>query len=180
MISTLREPGEPFKRLFFALACPADQRRAIAGWRNTLALGSGRRVPAENFHLTLLFLGEVGVAQLAAVLAAAAAVRPPGERLRVSLDRLEAWRRSGVLVLAPAQPPPALLRLAYNLQQAMEPLGLAPEATDYRPHLTLARDYHAPEPETPEPAEFLLTASHFTLFESRKGHYLPLQAWPLA
>ncbi|WP_263263887.1 RNA 2',3'-cyclic phosphodiesterase [Pseudomonas sp. RIT-PI-S] len=180
MISYLRDPGEPFKRLFFALACPPEQRRAISRWRSTLDLGNGRRVPAENFHLTLLFLGEVGLAHLPALLAAAASVTPPGEHLRVPLDRLDAWRRSGVLLLAPEEPPPPLLRLAYNLQQAVQPLGLLPEHTDYRPHLTLARDYRAEVPEAGSPPEFQLTASHFTLFESRKGQYLPLQEWPLA
>lgn len=174
-----REPGEPFKRLFFALACTPEQRQAIARWRKELPIGNGRRVPADNFHLTLLFLGEVPLPLLPAILAAAGAVKPPGEPLRVPLDRLDAWRRSGVLLLAPEQPPRALLRLAYDLQQAMQPLGLLPEHSDYRPHLTLARDYRTEVPEAPSAPDFLLKATHFTLFESRKGSYVPLQEWPL-
>lgn len=180
MISQLREQGEPFKRLFFALACPPEQRQAIARWRKALAIGNGRRVPAENFHLTLLFLGEVGLARLPSILAAADSVTPPGEVLRIALDRFEGWRRSGVLFLAPEQPPRALLRLAYDLQQAVQPLGLLPEHADYRPHLTLVRDYRAEVPEAPSAPEFMLRATHFTLFESRKGQYLPLREWPLA
>jgi 2'-5' RNA ligase len=174
-----RESGEPSKRLFFAIACPAEQRQAISRWRNTLGLGSGRRVPASNFHLTLLFLGDVGLSQLPAVLAAAATVRPPGERLRVPLDRLDAWRRSGVLFLAPEQTPPALLRLAYDLEQAVQPLGFMPDHSEYRPHLTLMRDFRGQPPEAVTAPEFVITASHFTLFESRKGDYVPVREWSL-
>lgn len=172
-------PGAPFKRLFFALACPATQRQAIARWRTSLGLRSGRPIAAGQFHLTLLFLGEVELPLLPAVLAAAQGVRTPVSRLRVPLDKLDAWRRPGVLFLAPEQPPPALLRLAYDLQQAMQPLGIMADHNDYRPHLTLARDYRSPPPEAIAAPDFLITASHFTLFESHKGHYLPVQEWPL-
>ncbi len=42
------ESREPFKRLFFALNCAPEQRRAIAQWRNALGLNIGRPVPAEK------------------------------------------------------------------------------------------------------------------------------------
>lgn len=179
MISQPRATGEPFKRLFFALDCTAEQRQVIARWRKTLPLGQGRKVPSEHFHLTLLFLGEVSLERLPSVLAAAGSVRPPGGALRVPLDRLEAWQRSGVLVLAPQSPPKALLRLAYDLQQALLPLGLLKESRDYRPHLTLARDFQGQAPEAVMPPELWLSASQFTLFESHKGQYLPLRHWSL-
>lgn len=179
MLTPSREPTAPTKRLFFALACPVSQCQAIARWRNSLSLRSGRRTPASQFHLTLLFLGEVELSLVPAVLAAASTVRAPGSRLEVPLDRLDAWRRPGVLFLAPEQAPPRLLRLAYDLEQAMQPLGLMLKHNDYRPHLTLARDYRNPPPEAAVAPDFLITASHFTLFESHKGDYLPVQEWPL-
>lgn len=174
------ESHEPVKRLFFALSCAAEQRRAIAQWRSALELRSGRAVPAENFHLTLLFLGAVGVAQIAAICTAAAKVRVPGVVLRVALDRLDVWRRAGVLVLASEQAPPELLRLVYALEQAMLPFALEDCSKEFRPHLTLMRDYRAPAPESATPPEFFLRADHFTLFESHKGRYRALAEWPLA
>ncbi|MFY0731676.1 RNA 2',3'-cyclic phosphodiesterase [Pseudomonas sp. NFX15] len=173
------ESREPFKRLFFALDCAPGPRREIAQWRSALQLRNGRPVPAENFHLTLLFLGAVGVAQIGEICTAAAAIRVPGERLAVRLDRLDAWRRAGALVLAPEQAPPALLRLVYALEQAMLPFGLEAEPREYRPHLTLARDYRAPAPESATPPEFVLRADRFILFESHKGRYRALAEWPL-
>ena len=95
------ESREPFKRLFFALDCAPAQRKAIAQWRSALQLRSGRPVPAENFHLTLKFLGSVAIAQIADICDAAGSVRTSGERLTVVLDRLDVWRRAGALVLAP-------------------------------------------------------------------------------
>jgi len=173
------EAREPVKRLFFALDCAPAQRKAIAQWRSALQLRSGRPVPVENFHLTLKFLGAVAVAQIGDVCEAAAAVRTSAERLTVVLDRLDVWRRAGVLVLAPEQAPPALLRLVYDLEQAMLPFGLEDAPKEFRPHLTLARDYRAPVPESPTAPEFFLRADRFILFESHKGRYRALAEWPL-
>ncbi len=170
---------EPSKRLFFALDCPPAQRKAIAQWRAELGLRTGKPVPADNFHLTLLFLGAVPLAQIGEVCEAAGNVRTPGEALRISLDRLQVWHRAGVLALAPDQAPQALLRLAYGLEQAMLPFGFEETAHEFRPHLTLARDYRAPEPESATPPEFFLRAERFALFESHKGRYRILQDWPL-
>lgn len=173
------ESREPFKRLFFALDCDPKQRKAIAQWRSALQLRSGRPVPVENFHLTLKFLGAVATAQVADICAAAASVRTSGGRLTVVLDRLDVWRRAGVLVLAPEQAPPALLRLVYDLEQALLPFALEDAPREFRPHLTLARDFRAPAPESATPAEFFLRAERFTLFESHKGRYRALAEWPL-
>lgn len=173
------ESREPVKRLFFALDCAPVQRKAIAQWRSALQLRSGRPVPVENFHLTLKFLGAVGVAQIGDICEAAAAVRTSAERLTLVLDRLDVWRRAGVLVLAPEQAPPALLRLVYDLEQAMLPFALEDAPKEFRPHLTLARDYRAPVPESPTAPEFFLRADRFILFESHKGRYRPLAEWPL-
>jgi 2'-5' RNA ligase len=174
-----REQAEPLKRLFFALPCAPAQRRDIAQWRSALELRSGRPVPAENFHLTLMFLGSVAVTQIPAIRAAAATVRTPGEPLMVPLDRLDAWRRSGILFLAPEQEPLALRQLVYALQQALLPLGFVDEPRGFRPHLTLMRDYREPVPESNAPPNFHLSSGHFSLFESHQGRYRPLAEWPL-
>lgn len=173
------ESREPFKRLFFALDCAPAQRKAIAQWRSALQLRYGRPVPAENFHLTLKFLGSVGTAQIVDICKAAASVRTSGERLTVVLDRLDVWRRAGVLVLASEQAPPALLRLVYDLEQAVLPFTQEDAPREFRPHLTLARDFRAPVPESATPPEFFLRADRFALFESHKGRYRPLASWPL-
>ena len=174
-----KQPELPSKRLFFALPCEPPQCRAIAQWRSSLGHLEGRPIAAQNFHLTLMFLGEVAVTQLPGICAAAALVRVPGEPLRVRLDQLQAWHRAGMLLLVPSEPAPALLQLVYALQQAMLALGFVDAPREYRAHLSLVRDFHAPVPEADSAPDFVLDARHFVLFESHKGRYRALAQWPL-
>lgn len=178
MISANDEAGTPFKRLFFALDCANEQRRAIAKWRSALGLRTGRPVPADNFHVTLMFLGQVDSAQVANICAGASQLGGRGDALRMVLDKLDVWRRAGVLVLMAEQAPQQLLRLVYALEQAMLPYSAKRGAKEYRPHLTLMRDYRGDVPETPAP-EFHLRADRFVLYESSKGRYRELAAWAL-
>ncbi|MNM81642.1 2'-5'-RNA ligase [compost metagenome] len=171
---------KPFKRLFFALSPGRDQCRALAQWRNGLGLRSGKPVPAGNLHVTLLFIGDVDPAQVLSICSAVDQLELPTTVPRLLLDRLQVWQRARALVLEAQQTPPALLQLVYGLQQALLPLGVEAGNREYRPHLTLARDYRGQPPEASSAPEFYLAARHFTLYESRKGAYWPLAQWPLS
>ncbi|MHC6225230.1 RNA 2',3'-cyclic phosphodiesterase [Pseudomonas sp. X10] len=179
MAQDTRPRGSPFKRLFFALDCTPAQRQSITQWRRDLGLRSGKPVPAENFHLTLLFLGDVDAARVAGICAAVDTLSLPSGPLRLVLDQLQAWQRANVLVLAPQQTPPSLRQLVYALQQVLLPLGFEEQARVFRPHLTLSRDFRGDVPEASTAPDFFLAARHFTLFESRKGRYWPLAQWTL-
>lgn len=174
-----RVSGEPLKRLFFALPCSPEQSRTLGRWRSTLGVNSGRPVPVANFHLTLMFLGEIETVQIPAICDAMAKVPRPNAPLRVVLDKLATWHRSDVLVLEPSQTPPALRQLVYALHQALLPFGIEDSVREFRPHLTLVRDYSADVPESPEAPALRLTIEHFTLFESSRGQYKPIAQWPL-
>lgn len=178
MVQDSRLSGAPFKRLFFALPVTDAQQRAIAQWRLGLQLRSGKPVPSANFHLTLMFLGDVDAAQVTAICAEVDNLARPEAPLRLLLDQLKVWPRANVLVLEPQQPPGALRRLVYGLEQALLPMGFAEQAREYRPHLTLSRDFRGQAPEASVAPDFFITARHFTLYESRKGQYLPLAQWP--
>ncbi|AYG44576.1 RNA 2',3'-cyclic phosphodiesterase [Pseudomonas sp. Leaf58] len=180
MIQDVRPSGTPFKRLFFALPVSDVQRRALAQWRHGLGLRSGKPVPVANFHVTLLFVGDVEAAQVPAICAAVDQLALPATAPRLLLDRLQVWQRASALVLEAQQTPAALLQLVYGLQQALLPLGVAAASRDYRPHLTLARDFRGQPPEASSAPDFYLAARHFTLYESRKGAYWPLAQWPLS
>ncbi|MDH0648890.1 RNA 2',3'-cyclic phosphodiesterase [Pseudomonas sp. GD03858] len=179
MIQDARPDGAPFKRLFFALPVGEAQCRALAQWRRGLGLRSGKPVPADNFHVTLLFLGDVDASQVPAICAVVDRLKRPQAPLRLPLDRLQVWPRASALVLEPGQVPMALRQLVYALQQALQPLGLDGQAKEYRPHLTLSRDFRAPVPEAGQAPDFYLTARSFVLYESRKGRYWPLAHWAL-
>ncbi|MDH0748804.1 RNA 2',3'-cyclic phosphodiesterase [Pseudomonas sp. GD03842] len=170
---------EPQSRLFFAIGCSTPLKKEISRWRTSLSLRVGRPVPTANFHLTLLFLGSVDKAKIADLCTAASNVKVPERKLTVLLNRLEVWRKSGALVLTPENPPQEVMRLAYALEQSMLPFGNDQEQKEFRPHLTLARDYRLPVPEAPDEPAFMLRADRFGLYQSSKGEYRLIAEWPL-
>jgi 2'-5' RNA ligase len=171
--------NEPQSRLFFALTCSPALRKMISQWRASLPLRVGRPVPAANFHLTLFFLGDVNKAQIADICAAASKIKVPGRPMTLTLDRLDVWRKSKALVLTPVDAPPELMRLSYAFEQAMLRFGQDRENKEFRPHLTLARDYQSQVPEVGSPPEFFLRADRFGLYQSHKGQYRLIADWPL-
>jgi len=140
---------EPFRRLFFALWPDEDVRRALVAADRGLGR-EGRRVAADNLHLTLLFLGATPADRQACFTAAAAGVQ--GEPFELVLDRFGHFPRPRVLWLGSSRPPAALVRLVEALGAALLPCGFTPESRPFAPHVTLrrkARRLPALQPETP-------------------------------
>jgi len=171
--------NEPQSRVFFALTCSPALRKMVSQWRASLSLRTGKPVPSANFHLTLLFLGAVDKAKIAEICSAASKIMVPEKPLTLVLDRLEVWRKSKALVLTPEDAPPELMRLSYALEQAMLRFGQDQEHREFRPHLTLARDYQSTVPEAGIPPDFFLRADRFGLYQSHKGQYTLIADWPL-
>lgn len=128
-------------RLFAAVAVPAAQRAALAA---ALPADAGLRwVPAERWHVTLAFYGEVdepAYADLHARLARAAA-RSPALTLRLAgAGTFPADpARARVLWCALAGDLGVLTRLAERASAAGRRAGLTIQRRRYHPHLTLAR-----------------------------------------
>ncbi len=82
-------------RLFFAVFPDSETRRGLAAAAQALVLDDeSRRVPSENYHMTLAFIGEVS-APLAALNPVGAAP-PPAHSRRASMAtntglRLQWW-----------------------------------------------------------------------------------------
>jgi 2'-5' RNA ligase len=165
-------------RLFFALPCPPSLAERIGRWRDDQPL-PGRQVATANLHLTLAFLGQVPSARLEALLDMAAAIE--AAPFDLCLDRLLRWR-NGILLLAPSQPPDALLRLRRALRSGLAELELPVETRPFSAHLTLARDA-APLEDAPLPPTFVWQVDHFSLFCSQNDaagvRYRTLGRWAL-
>ena len=169
------------QRLFFALWPPDDVRQALAARRTVPTPSRARPVPAGNLPLTLVFVGGVTARTRVGMEAAAGTVQ--GAAFELVLDCLGTWPGPGILWLAPAHPPPALLRLAADLEQALQPCGHVPESRAYRPHVTLARKLRDPMPEVAVPP-LRWPVTDFVLVESRSTpagpRYQTLRRWSLA
>lgn len=132
-------PPAERERLFLALwPDPGLQRAIERAAREAVRETGGRPVPAENLHITVLFVGSVE-RERRHCLEQALAARGDLRAFTLELDRLGYWRRPRVLWLAPTHVPEALEELAAALRAAASGCGLATESRPLRPHLTLAR-----------------------------------------
>jgi 2'-5' RNA ligase len=130
-------------RLFFAVTPDPVVREQIAAVSRSLSLEAGvRRVPRENYHMTLAFVGDVAVSQLPILLKAGAAQKE--RAFSVTVDACEYWPKPGAIVAAARFVPAELHRLWRQLHQDLAGYAWALESERLRPHVTLARKVSQP------------------------------------
>jgi 2'-5' RNA ligase len=115
---------------------PEDTAARLAGLVRGLPVG--RRVPEENLHLTLAFLGEVADAGLEELHDALSGLRAVPVELRFEGLGVFGDDRPRALWAAVADDP-ELDDLHRQIGRAARKAGLAPEARRFVPHVTLAR-----------------------------------------
>jgi RNA 2',3'-cyclic 3'-phosphodiesterase len=170
-------------RLFFALWPDLRVRATIAHAAAALPADlTARRVPPQNYHLTLAFVGEAAATQLAVLQQIGRSQRFSGCTLR--FDALEYWRTPKVVVATAREIPPELLELWIQLCRALtqnQSLRLEP-APPQRAHVTLARKV-AQAPVLQAMSTFEWTSQNFSLVRSDTGGahsvYTVVDTWPL-
>jgi 2'-5' RNA ligase len=128
-------------RLFFALWPEPQIQEEMAQVLRRFPRISGRSVPRQNYHVTLAFLGDVEEERLSCLCEQAAMIE--FTPFSLELDRLGAFRRSGILWLGCSSIPRPVVQLYQNLSQALVPCGYQAETRPFQPHITLYRRYHA-------------------------------------
>ncbi len=170
------------KRLFFALWPEGVLRQKLYTLGGEL-LGNnrGRRVPIENLHQTLAFLGHVNAERQACLEREVSAIHSPAFTL--TLNQAGFWPRKGILWIG-GNVPEGLQALVRALQSGLKTCGLEPETRPFQIHLTLARNVRrlhldrnrAIEPLAWPVRQFALVASQ-TLPEGAR--YEVLRGWDL-
>ncbi|MHA6689198.1 RNA 2',3'-cyclic phosphodiesterase [Devosia sp. A449] len=176
-------------RLFTGLEIPTDIGFALSLKRG--GLSGARWVDAENYHITLRFIGDVDY--------------KTADEVADSLDRLANSLRFSVrltqlgsfggekprALYAGVEPSEALSRLQAAQERVLQRAGLPPEGRKFTPHVTLAR-LRGVGPE--EVARFITEAGRFeplsfpvgrfVLYSSKDsvggGPYVVEQSYPLA
>ncbi|QIB66478.1 RNA 2',3'-cyclic phosphodiesterase [Kineobactrum salinum] len=171
--------------VFFGLELDSDTKRAVADWRDRYGLAHGQPVPADNFHLTLAFVGEVDHRHLETLTQAVdqwASGYTVGAG-RLVLDQAGYWQKQRIYWLGPEQPQLELARLAVKLQNLAGPAGARRQRKLFVPHVTLFRSCAEPPPAPVVAPRIDVHYQHFTLFETLQGRqgvsYRALQHWPL-
>ena len=135
----------PAARVFFALWPEAALQRELGRRARAIERASGGRATrTENIHLTLVFLGDVAVARLPDLCAAAGGVT--GEPCALALDRLGYWKHNRIAWAGTSAMPPPLAALVAGLEASLAAAGFAFDRRPYVPHITLVRQARAAEP----------------------------------
>ncbi len=146
-------------RAFFCVELEAELREQLDTITQRLRQVPVRAswVKAENLHITLKFLGEVDEALVPKLKEVAQKALEAGQldgEVAWTLDQLGAFpslERPRVVWVGSSKEPAALAQLAAELEQALEPLGFAPEGRGFVAHITLGRvKERAPSPGTSE------------------------------
>lgn len=161
----------PSTRLFLALWPEPGVRHLLTEWRDAWTWPKGAApVHADKLHVTLHFLGGVPSERLPELLDG---FKVPFEPFRLALTHAALWH-NGIAVLEPDLTPPALAALHARLSEALQALGLQPEARRYRPHVTMARRASGASAPTEGPP-VLWDVRGYALVESRNGVYTVLR-----
>lgn len=174
-------------RLFTALEIPDQVAGSLARLRG--GLPGARWIDAENYHITLRFIGDVDDAFARDVAHALAFIRRP--EVAVTLDQLASFGGDKPrAVVARARTESALMEMQAEQERLLRRLGAPPEPRKFSPHVTLARLRGASPAAV---AAYLgargyfpplrYTAPRFVLFSSRDsvggGPYIVEAEYPL-
>ncbi|MDE2296504.1 MAG: RNA 2',3'-cyclic phosphodiesterase [Gammaproteobacteria bacterium] len=169
------------ERLFFAVWPTEAQRAAMADVAARLALDPRvRRIAAEEYHVTVAFVGEVPAARIDALIAIGAA--SARGLCTLQFDAYEYWPKPEVVVAAARQIPASLERLWRTLHERLGAIGCALDPKRLRPHVTLARGV-ADAPALPSPPACAWQVAELCLMRSARGRATPaytvVARWPL-
>jgi 2'-5' RNA ligase len=148
-----------------------------------------RWVPADSWHVTLVFLGEVSERSLGTLVDAVTPLLERTPRMQLALTHL-GWFPSAMkprLLVLHAEPCAPLMQLHSDLAAELRREGFHSERREYRPHLTLARLQGSRKqfnpPALPPIRPLQLELSEVVLFESVPGghsrDYKPLHRFGL-
>ena len=175
-------------RLFTGLEIPPDVAMSLSMLRG--GLPGARWIDAENYHVTLRFIGDVDDGTARDIAAMLDQIRRRAFELHFDgIDSFGGRRpRAVVASVAPSQ---ALIELQAEQERMMQRIGLDPEGRKYTPHVTIAR---LRESSSRDVANYLATRglfrtpsfqlSCFVLYSSRAsiggGPYVVEESYPLA
>ena len=170
-------------RVFFALWPDAQARDALAKRANVVAEEAGGRAPAiENLHLTLAFVGEVAADRVEALCAAGLAATADVPAFDLSLDRVGAFRGSGIAWAGASSVHADLAQLVSQLNDALTAQGFPTDLRPFQAHVTLARRCRR-QPRANQATPIAWTVAKLVLNASDLGsggpRYRELAAWPL-
>lgn len=164
------------RTLFFALWPDDRQRDRMRDFITPVTkLVEGRAVDRRDWHVTLVYVGELEERFIPELQQAASAIE--FEPFSLRLDRLEFWPRPKIGAMVPPRVPSALEKVVEDLNGVVLAAGVVPQQRVYRPHVTVVKNARPFETQR-LPQSAAIEWSGFELMESVKDRgttiYRPL------
>lgn len=163
-------------RTFFGLEPDIQTKLAIDSWREKALPGLSGGVPAENFHITLAFLGETRAADIESL--ANITIKP--FQLTLHANQVGYFSKPHIGFLA-IESCPTLVDLRENLLSAIPMKLRKKDQHSFVPHITLFRNLTMPLPAPLLDPDFRFSFDQLYLFESlqksQKTVYKPVLAY---
>lgn len=181
MTGSTGDPDHGNLRMFFAAVPTPPTRECISAAARAAQLQpAARLVPAENYHMTLAFVGAIPASRVAELQAIGRAQR--AHRFALRFDAYEYWPKPEILVAAARIIPAALDLLWQQIHRDLAAHQWALDPKRLRPHVTLARKVsQAPVLQAMSPFEWQVEA--ISLIRSDTGGsesaYTVVDTWPL-
>ncbi|MCV2884345.1 RNA 2',3'-cyclic phosphodiesterase [Aestuariibacter sp. AA17] len=168
-------------RCFLGLDLSPQTKLAIEQWRDKALPVTRSQIPACNFHITSVFLGDVSMPVLDAICSEVDHLSLP--KAEILLNEMGYWSKPRVTFLTSTSPSSELTHIATKLSHIAKRLSVRVEDRRYIPHVTIQRKAsHAPPAPIIAP-DFTCQFDAIHLFEScstEKGVRYPiLKTWPL-
>ena len=167
-------------RTFLTLVPDATTALAIDKWCGLCWPALVRRIPVQNYHMTVAFLGDTDDTALETLAELQENFSHPSFDLQ--LDEVGFFADSGLLWLGSRTVPEQLDLLQKKCTQSANRIGCRGSTKNYRPHITLARKADSPAAALIDP-DFGFTADRLELWSSVRAsdgaRYSTLASWPL-
>lgn len=170
-------------RCFFSLKFRPQQQALLHACQGHELGSDAKWHPAENLHLTLVFLGQQSLVAQQQLWQHSLALFRQFSPFELCFDQLNQFSQARVLYLGVSQPPETLTLLQRQLQLLALPFLDAPVQEPFVPHVTLARKFHS-DSKFPLPVSPLnLRCSELALYHSVSAaqgvSYVPVQTYTL-
>lgn len=168
-------------RTFFSVAPDHETACKISQWSELCWPALGRRIPVQNYHITMAFLGDTDETSLKQIAQMLESFDHPS--FLVNLNEVRYLASSDVLTIGPGEITEELDTLNKKCRQVARRIGARGGSKQFTPHLTLARKLNSPPPSALLEPNFSFVARSLELWSSVRlsqgAQYNTVGTWEL-